>query len=46
MDQYLAAYGPKLIVVLIPDAINKVQETLFVDALRAKGISTVLKRAE
>lgn len=46
MDQYVAAYGLNLIVVLIPDAVNKAQETLFVDALRGKGIATVVKRAE
>jgi len=46
MDQYLAAYEPNLIVVLIPDALNKAQETLFVDALRGKGIATVVKGSE
>ncbi len=46
MDQYLAAYGPNLIVVLMPDAINKAQETLFVEALRGKGIVTAVKRSE
>jgi hypothetical protein len=46
MDQYLAAYGSNLIVVLIPDALTKAQETLFVDALRGKGIATVVKRSE
>ncbi len=46
MDQYLAAYGPNLIVVLIPDDVSNAQETLFVDALRRKSIATVVKRAE
>jgi hypothetical protein len=46
MDQYLVAYGANLIVVLIPDALNKAQETLFAEALRGKGIATVLKRSE
>ncbi len=46
MDQYLAAYGSNLIVVLIPDTINKAQETLFVDTLRGKGIATVVKHRE
>ncbi len=46
MDQYLAAYGPNLIVVLIPDATSKAQETLFLEALHGKGIATVVKRSE
>ncbi len=46
MDQYLAAYGPNLIVVLIPEALTTAQETLFVSALRAKGIDTAVKRSE
>ena len=44
MDQYLAAYGSNLIVVLLPDALNRAQESLFTDALKAKGITTVVKR--
>lgn len=46
MDQYVVAYGPNLIVVLIPDALSKAQETLFVDALGKKGITTVVKGSE
>lgn len=46
MDQYLAAYGRNLIVVLVPDDLNKAQETLFVDALRGKGIAAVVKGSE
>jgi hypothetical protein len=46
MDQYVGVYRPNLIVVLIPDAIAKAQEALFLDALRGKGIATVVKRAE
>jgi hypothetical protein len=43
MDQYAAAYGADLIVVLIPDALTTAQETLFVEALAGKGIETVVK---
>jgi len=43
MDQYAHAYGPSLIVVLLPDDLTKAQESMFVDALGAKGIEVVVK---
>ena len=44
MDQYLATYRENLVVVLIPDALSRAQEILFLDALQAKAITTVIKR--
>ncbi|SRR6266550_1827070 len=44
MDQYMAAYGHNLIVVLLPDLLQSAQETLFIEALRGKKIETVVKK--
>ncbi len=43
MDQYVRRYGPNLIVVLIPDFLEKAQEILFSDELKRKGIEVVVK---
>ncbi len=43
MDQYLTRYGSELVIVLIPDFLQKAQETLFLDELTRKGITTVMK---
>lgn len=43
MDQYAAAYGQSLVVVVMPDDLTKAQETLFVEALSTKGIEVVVK---
>lgn len=46
MDQYLRCYGSNLIVVLIPDFIDKKAEMGIVEELRKKGIETVTKQKE
>jgi len=43
MDQYRARYRDHLLVVLLPDLLNKAQVTLFVDQLVEKGISVIIK---
>lgn len=46
IDQYLRCYGSNLIVVLIPDFIDKKAEMGMVEELRKKGIETVVKQKE
>ena len=43
MDQYQAHYRDQLLVVLLPDLLNKAQVTLFVDKLAEKGIPVFTK---
>jgi hypothetical protein len=43
MDQYQTRYRDQLLVVLLPDLLNKAQVTLFVDKLNEKGISVIIK---
>jgi len=43
MDQYKTRYGDQLLVVLLPDFLQKSQVTLFLDQLREKNIASIVK---
>ena len=43
LDQYVSRYGKELIVVLLPDFLKETQLQLFLDELKRKDISAVVK---
>lgn len=43
IDQYQARYRDQLLVVVLPDMLNKAQLTLFIENLTAKGVTVVIK---
>jgi len=43
MDQYQDRYGENLLVVLIPDSLDRAQQTLFVDKLAERKIPVIVK---
>ena len=43
LDQYQARYLDQLLVVVLPDMLNKAQLTLFTETLTAKGVTAVIK---
>lgn len=42
-DQYIAAYGDQLVMLILPDFVSSQTLTPFLDQLRAKNVSTVVK---
>jgi len=45
VSQYKTRYGDELLLVLIPDDIDKAQKTLFMDSCRLAGVQVVVKEA-
>jgi hypothetical protein len=45
LQQYKTRYGDQLLIILIPDDIDKAQRTLFVDSCKLVGIQLVTKEA-
>lgn len=43
LDQYKNRYGDRLLMVLLPDFMDRAQQTLFTDCARGKGIPVILK---
>ena len=43
LDQYKNRYGERLLMVLVPDFLDRAQQALFIDCARGKGIGVVLK---
>ena len=43
MDQYRERYADQLIIVLVPDFLEKAQTQMFTDQARAKSIAVVIK---
>jgi hypothetical protein len=45
VQQYKTRYGDQLLIVLVPDDIEKAQKTLFLDSCKLAGIDVVVKEA-
>ena len=43
LDQYKERYGANLVVMLLPDFLERTQQQLFLDSVAAKGIAVVVK---